>query len=127
HQWAEPAEECREHSRLHCTARRRRQLGNSAAWFEAFLVEMGDTGAEKMNSENLREDGNKHFKSGDYEAAILCYTKAIKISTDTQDKAVVHRNRAACYLKLENYTKAEEDASKAIEVDGGDVKSSVQA
>ncbi|XP_077327017.1 protein unc-45 homolog A isoform X2 [Lithobates pipiens] len=83
---------------------------------------MGDPGAEKMNSENLREDGNKYFKSGDYEAAILCYTKAIKISTDKQDKAVLHRNRAACYLKLENYTKAEEDSSKAIEVDGGDVK-----
>ncbi|XP_068131357.1 protein unc-45 homolog A isoform X2 [Hyperolius riggenbachi] len=83
---------------------------------------MGETGADKMNSENLREDGNKHFKSGDYEAAISCYTKAVNITPDKTDKAVLHRNRSACYLKLENYIKAEEDASKAIEVDASDVK-----
>ncbi|XP_075063928.1 protein unc-45 homolog A [Mixophyes fleayi] len=83
---------------------------------------MGETSPEKMNSENLREDGNKHFKSGEYEAALSCYTKALKLSTDKKDSAILHRNSAICHLKLENYLKAEEDASKAIEVDGGDVK-----
>ncbi|XP_056428005.1 protein unc-45 homolog A isoform X2 [Hyla sarda] len=75
-----------------------------------------------MNSENLREDGNKHFKSGDYQTALSCYTKALRLSADKKDAAILHRNRSACYLKLEDYVKAEEDASKAIEVDGGDVK-----
>ncbi|XP_069622258.1 protein unc-45 homolog A isoform X1 [Ranitomeya imitator] len=83
---------------------------------------MGETNSDKMNSENLREDGNMHFKSGDFETALSCYTKALKLSTDKKDAAVLHRNRAACHLKLEDYAKAEEDASKAIEVDGGDVK-----
>ncbi|XP_053320357.1 protein unc-45 homolog A [Spea bombifrons] len=83
---------------------------------------MGETCTEKVNSESLKEEGNKHFKSGDYKAALACYTKAINISTDKPSAAVLHRNRAACYLKLEDYQKAEDDASKAIEEDGGDVK-----
>ncbi|XP_073509295.1 protein unc-45 homolog A isoform X1 [Phyllobates terribilis] len=83
---------------------------------------MGENSTDKMNSENLREDGNMYFKSGDFEAALSCYTKALKLSTDKKDAAVLHRNRSACHLKLEDYAKAEEDASKAIEVDGGDVK-----
>uniref|UniRef100_G1K3J0 Protein unc-45 homolog A n=1 Tax=Xenopus tropicalis TaxID=8364 RepID=G1K3J0_XENTR len=83
---------------------------------------MGESSPEKANSESLREDGNKHFKAGDYEAALSCYTKAISLTSDKADKAVLHRNRSACYLKLDDFTKAEEDASKAIEVDGGDVK-----
>ncbi|XP_063781924.1 protein unc-45 homolog A [Pseudophryne corroboree] len=83
---------------------------------------MGETSPEKMNSDNLREDGNKHFKCGEYEEALCCYTKAIQLSTDKKDTAILHRNRAICHLKLEDYVKAEEDASKAIEVDGSDVK-----
>ncbi|XP_069840305.1 protein unc-45 homolog A [Dendropsophus ebraccatus] len=83
---------------------------------------MGETSTDKMNCENLREDGNKLFKTGDYEAALSCYTKALRLSADKKDGAVLHRNRSACYLKLEDYVKAEEDASKAIEVDGSDVK-----
>ncbi|KAG9489197.1 protein unc-45 homolog A isoform X2 [Eleutherodactylus coqui] len=83
---------------------------------------MGETNTTKMNSDNLREDGNKHFKSGDYETALSCYTKALRLSDDKKDAAILHRNRSACYLKLEDYAKAEDDASKALEVDGGDVK-----
>uniref|UniRef100_A0A4W3I1H7 Unc-45 myosin chaperone A n=1 Tax=Callorhinchus milii TaxID=7868 RepID=A0A4W3I1H7_CALMI len=70
----------------------------------------------------LREEGNKYFKLGDHEAALSCYTQAIKLSPEQPSAAVLHRNRAACYLKLEEYSKAEADASKAIEADGKDVK-----
>ncbi|XP_059801900.1 protein unc-45 homolog A-like [Hypanus sabinus] len=70
----------------------------------------------------LREDGNASFKSGDYEAALSCYTQAIELSPEPAELRVLHRNRAACYLKLEQYSKAEADASKVIEVDGKDVK-----
>ncbi|XP_067829568.1 protein unc-45 homolog A-like isoform X2 [Heptranchias perlo] len=74
------------------------------------------------NVAELREDGNKHFKLGDYEVALSCYTQAIKLSQDPSEATVLHRNRAACYLKLEEYSKAEADASKVIEADGKDVK-----
>uniref|UniRef100_A0A8C5M398 Unc-45 myosin chaperone A n=1 Tax=Leptobrachium leishanense TaxID=445787 RepID=A0A8C5M398_9ANUR len=83
---------------------------------------MGESGSETVNCENLREEGNKHFKSADYKQALSCYTRAINLPTDKNGAAILYRNRAACYLKLEDYPSAEADASKAIEMDGGDVK-----
>ena len=44
--------------------------------------------------------------------AACCYSKAIKLSDVKAERAVLYRNRSACYLKLEDYTKAEADASK---------------
>ncbi|EPY75019.1 protein unc-45 A-like protein [Camelus ferus] len=72
--------------------------------------------------EQLRKDGNDLFKCGDYEGALTAYTQALGLGATPQDQAILHRNRAACHLKLEDYDKAETEASKAIEKDGGDVK-----
>uniref|UniRef100_A0A665VEI2 UNC-45/Cro1/She4 central domain-containing protein n=1 Tax=Echeneis naucrates TaxID=173247 RepID=A0A665VEI2_ECHNA len=70
----------------------------------------------------LKEEGNALFKSGDLQGAVCCYTKALKLSDSRTETAVLHRNRSACYLKLEEYSKAEADASKALDTDPGDVK-----
>ncbi|KAM3867840.1 protein unc-45 homolog B [Diretmus argenteus] len=70
----------------------------------------------------LKDDGNMHFQAGDVDQAIDCYTKAIKLCKDKKVLAVIHRNRAACYLKKENYTTAASDATKAIDVDAADIK-----
>uniref|UniRef100_A0A665VEY4 UNC-45/Cro1/She4 central domain-containing protein n=1 Tax=Echeneis naucrates TaxID=173247 RepID=A0A665VEY4_ECHNA len=59
---------------------------------------------------------------GDLQGAVCCYTKALKLSDSRTETAVLHRNRSACYLKLEEYSKAEADASKALDTDPGDVK-----
>ncbi|KTG43796.1 hypothetical protein cypCar_00028641 [Cyprinus carpio] len=75
-----------------------------------------------QDSSTLREEGNNHFKAGDVEQALICYTKALKISDCRSENAVLYRNRAACYLKLEDFTKAEADATKALDVDQGDIK-----
>ncbi|XP_016123005.1 protein unc-45 homolog A-like [Sinocyclocheilus grahami] len=75
-----------------------------------------------QDSSTLREEGNNHFKAGDVQQALSCYTKALKISDCQSESAVLYRNRAACYLKLEDHTKAEADATKALDVDQGDVK-----
>uniref|UniRef100_A0A452TTV9 Protein unc-45 homolog A n=1 Tax=Ursus maritimus TaxID=29073 RepID=A0A452TTV9_URSMA len=72
--------------------------------------------------EQLRKEGNELFKCGDYEGALTAYTQALGLGATPQDQAILHRNRAACHLKLEDYNKAETEASKAIEKDGGDVK-----
>ncbi|GCC33820.1 hypothetical protein chiPu_0012291 [Chiloscyllium punctatum] len=79
---------------------------------------MADTASVAL----LREDGNKYFKLGDYEKALSCYTQAIDLSQNLSEGMILYRNRAACYLKLEEYSKAEADASKVIESDGKDVK-----
>ncbi|XP_010619389.1 protein unc-45 homolog A [Fukomys damarensis] len=74
------------------------------------------------SAEQLRQEGNELFKCGDYEGALTAYTQALGLGATPQDQAVLHRNRAACHLKLEEYEKAETEASKAIDTDGGDVK-----
>uniref|UniRef100_A0A671YD51 Unc-45 myosin chaperone A n=1 Tax=Sparus aurata TaxID=8175 RepID=A0A671YD51_SPAAU len=56
------------------------------------------------------------------QGALCCYTKALKLSDRQAESAVLYRNRSACYLKLEEYSKAEADASKALDTDPGDVK-----
>uniref|UniRef100_A0A8C3B2W5 Unc-45 myosin chaperone A n=1 Tax=Cyclopterus lumpus TaxID=8103 RepID=A0A8C3B2W5_CYCLU len=70
----------------------------------------------------LKEEGNALFKAGDIQGAVCCYTKAIKRSDSQAERAVLYRNRSACYLKQEEYSKAESDASKALDTDPGDVK-----
>ncbi|XP_051062490.1 protein unc-45 homolog A [Phodopus roborovskii] len=74
------------------------------------------------SAEQLRKEGNELFKCGDYEGALTAYTQALSLGATPQDQAILHRNRAACHLKLEDYSKAESEATKAIEKDGGDVK-----
>lgn len=62
----------------------------------------------------LKEEGNNLFKSGDVQGALSCYTKALKLSESESEseRAVLYRNRCACYLKLNDYNKAKADASK---------------
>lgn len=60
----------------------------------------------------LKEEGNALFKSGDLPGAVCCYTKALNLSGSQAESAVLYRNRSACYLKLEEYSKAEADAAK---------------
>lgn len=80
---------------------------------------MGEKGKDPVA---LKEEGNDNFKSGNIDAALSCYTKALKLSENKADTAVLYRNRCACYLKLEEYSKAEADATKALDTDPSDVK-----
>ncbi|KAK2841318.1 hypothetical protein Q7C36_012897 [Tachysurus vachellii] len=70
----------------------------------------------------LKEEGNKHFQAGEIDKAIEFYTKAIKVCKEKNAQAVIYRNRAACFLKKENYSNAASDATKAIDVDASDIK-----
>lgn len=67
-----------------------------------------------QDSLTLREEGNNLFKNGDVQGALSCYTKALKLSDSTSQSGVLYRNRAACYLKLNDYSKANVDATKGI-------------
>lgn len=69
----------------------------------------------------LKEEGNTLFNAGDMQGALCFYTKALKLSDSQAERAVLHRNRSACYLKLEDYTKAEADASKGGRVQNNPV------
>uniref|UniRef100_A0A3Q3XBY9 Uncharacterized protein n=1 Tax=Mola mola TaxID=94237 RepID=A0A3Q3XBY9_MOLML len=58
------------------------------------------------------EEGNALFNAGDMQGAVCCYTRALKLSDGQAERAVLYRNRSACYLRLEEHSKAEADATK---------------
>ncbi|KAL8197327.1 UNVERIFIED_CONTAM: Protein unc-45 A [Gekko kuhli] len=78
--------------------------------------------AAEASSSALRRAGNEHFQAGRYEEALEAYARALSLDPPRADRAALHRNRAACHLKRGDYVQAEQDASKAIDVDPGDVK-----
>lgn len=71
-----------------------------------------------MEDENIanthKEKGNDHFKKGQYETAIECYTKAIEADGTI---AIYWTNRAKCYKAQGQYDQALEDSKNAIEND----------
>ncbi|KRX09003.1 hypothetical protein PPERSA_01890 [Pseudocohnilembus persalinus] len=81
-------------------------------------------GRGPLNSINsLRDKGNLYFKSTEYEKAIEQYTECIKlfsssqITRDEQDLYVtIYSNRAMAYLKLFEYSKAEQDCNSALKM-----------
>uniref|UniRef100_A0A8C9MV80 Protein unc-45 homolog B n=1 Tax=Serinus canaria TaxID=9135 RepID=A0A8C9MV80_SERCA len=78
--------------------------------------------AEMEDPIQLKEEGNKYFQASDYEKALQSYTQAIKLNKDKALQAVLYRNRAACFLKKEEYAKAASDASRAIDINASDIK-----
>lgn len=71
-----------------------------------------------MDPLKLKDEGNEYFKSGKFPEALERYTEALTISdsgipTDVSGfRGVVHSNKAACYLKLNQPNKALIDAAR---------------
>lgn len=71
----------------------------------------------------LKEAGNDAFKKENFDDALECYTKAIEVvQDDSKEKAVLYKNRAAVYLKLEEHEKAVIDCNLALEFSPNDPK-----
>merc|ERR1719281_1354627 len=60
-----------------------------------------------------KDEGNAHFKAGEFLKAAASYTKAIKAEPDNH---VFYSNRSQAFLKLSKVQKALEDAEKCIEL-----------
>lgn len=78
------------------------------------------TASSKSREEIEREEGNAHYKRGDFVAAIKCYTRCLGYNARS---AVVLSNRAMAYLKNREFAKAEADCTLALEVDACHLKS----
>ncbi|KAL0477152.1 Hsp40/DnaJ [Acrasis kona] len=65
-------------------------------------------------AEQYKEEGNKKFKSQDFEGALVMYTRAIE---KNPSEHTLYTNRAATYLQLKQYKEAAADATKATEID----------
>lgn len=70
-------------------------------------------------SELLKEKGNAAYKGKQWNKAINYYSEAIKLNGEN---ATYYSNRAAAYLQLGCFQKAEEDCNRAISLDKKNVK-----
>lgn len=62
-----------------------------------------------------KETGNAAFKCGDWEGAVDAYTDAIRaIEQDHKERPTLFNNRAAAYLKLEQYEAAITDCTVVL-------------
>ena len=65
---------------------------------------------DKEKAKAAKDEGNKEFKAGNYEAALACYDRAIALDTTE----ALYANRSAVCLKLKRWRQAEADATAAI-------------
>ena len=66
--------------------------------------------------------GNWHFRRAEYEDALGFYSKAIKLGGDKVALNTYHKNRAACFIKLEQYDSAVKDSIAALGYNSADSK-----
>ncbi|TDH70322.1 hypothetical protein CCR75_002237 [Bremia lactucae] len=74
--------------------------------------------------ESLRAEGNQYFSAKEYQSALEKYTEALSAAPSGQtreslknvvaQRVLLHSNRAACYLQLENFVAAEKDCTLAL-------------
>eukprot|EP00753_Platysulcus_tardus_P011855 PLAT3317.34.p2 GENE.PLAT3317.34~~PLAT3317.34.p2 ORF type:complete len:585 (-),score=233.52 PLAT3317.34:43-1770(-) len=79
---------------------------------EAAAAESKDTAVSL--EEEMRQEGNKHFRRGEFAAAVKSYTRCIGLNPNNH---LALSNRAQAYLKLKQWTKAEADCTAALSVD----------
>lgn len=65
-----------------------------------------------------KEEGNAHFKAGRYQDAVQVYTEALEVDPNNKGtNSKILQNRALCYSKLKEWTKAIEDCDRALKLD----------
>ncbi|KAI5754057.1 hypothetical protein M8J77_005399 [Diaphorina citri] len=70
-------------------------------------------------ADHFKANGNKAFQSGQYEAALVQYDKAIE---QVRDSPVLYTNRALTLLHLQLYDPVLPDCDKALRLDEDNMK-----
>ena len=83
------------------------------------LVKVLRTGCETtclrpLTADEERDAGNRCFKAGTIADAIQHYSNSVDINADDPK---TYANRAACYIKIKQYTLALDDCNRAIALD----------
>ncbi|CAL9219090.1 unnamed protein product [Arabidopsis halleri] len=63
------------------------------------------------------EKGHQLYKDGKYKEALLFFTEALTAAKAKPQKIALHSNRAACFLKLNDFNKAAEECTCVLELD----------
>ncbi|KAK4285697.1 hypothetical protein QN277_002360 [Acacia crassicarpa] len=80
---------------------------------------MIDAGSTAMATSPLKKIERAHqlYRDGRYGDALGFYTEAIGMAKTKAQKIALHSNRAACYLKLQDFKKAAEECTSVLELD----------
>ena len=77
----------------------------------------------ELTPQEWKEKGNEEFKNGFYDKALSCYTHALELTKeDNFDKAIYLKNRAAVYLKQNQYDNVIKDCDEALKISPNDPK-----
>ncbi|CAH8255752.1 unnamed protein product [Arabidopsis lyrata] len=63
------------------------------------------------------EKGHQLYRDGKYKEALLFFTEALMAAEAKPQKIALHSNRAACFLKLNDFNKAAEECTCVLELD----------
>ncbi|XP_034183265.1 unc-45 myosin chaperone isoform X2 [Osmia lignaria lignaria] len=81
------------------------------------------TKTTNLSAREWKEKGNEEFNKANWSEALSCYTNALKLTNeDNSEKAIYYKNRAAAYLKQEEYNKAIKDCDEALKICPNDPK-----
>jgi len=69
----------------------------------------------EKNPEEWKQEGNAHYKKGEYELAISAYSVAIEMSDG--EVFAFYNNRAAAYLMCKKFKECVADCVKSIAID----------
>ena len=93
---------------------------------EIVAVPYTDEELDRIRNEvlNLKDEANKLYKLDEYPAAMEIYGRGLELCRSQLDdlRSVLFSNRAACHLSLSGYSEAEDDCTKAIELNEKYVK-----
>ncbi|GET89896.1 tpr-repeat protein, putative [Leishmania tarentolae] len=84
----------------------------------------GNAAAEAIEDpiQQAKEKGNALFQSGHLQEAVAAYTVGIDLDPASATTHVLYANRAMCYLKLDQWTAAEKDATTCVHMNTGYAK-----
>ena len=83
---------------------------------------IGELGEGEKKGKELRVEGDRLFKAGNYAFAIDTYKQATQIDISPKLSLFVHLNMAIAHSKLGNYGESRECATKCIEIDATNVR-----
>ncbi|CAL9200158.1 unnamed protein product [Musa hybrid cultivar] len=99
---------------------------NDEESFEDALTEEQLREKALKQANDAKEEGNKLFRTGQYEDALLKYELALQIASEVTSSVDVcsmcHGNRAACFLKLDRYKETVQECTKALELNPSYIK-----